>query len=323
MFESLMNKSKTYFDKKNRNPIGRYFQDPGYLQDTEARKTQVLFYKLLMIMAYSDESVDENEINLIKDYAYECCLTEQEWREINLIKHTKPSKEEIHDLVKQLTKEVKSKSDKKEFLSAIREIAEADDIIKDGEKEILAIVESEINSSKISFFGNVLNNIKDKLVEEKSNITSREDIEKYIKNPVELILRNRASFKDYGDIETIAAVLGLAIVMVHADMEFHEKEREALIAFVEKECSVSKDEAIEITDEIIEIPDTNFEIAYLGRIITDSTDDERRREIMSELFTITRADQVYDVYEDKYLKIIGKYLFIDHKTFIELKLAGK
>ena len=39
-----------------------------------------------MILAYSDDSVDESELDLIKNHFYEDCLTESEWMEIDFYK---------------------------------------------------------------------------------------------------------------------------------------------------------------------------------------------------------------------------------------------
>ena len=76
-------------DPKRRDPMARIFQDPGYVQDTEARKVQVLFFKLLMAIAYADDSIDQDEINLLKAFAFEHCLSEEEWQEIAFYRQDK------------------------------------------------------------------------------------------------------------------------------------------------------------------------------------------------------------------------------------------
>ena len=73
----------------------------------------------------------------------------------------------------------------------------------------------------------------------------------------------------------------------------------------------------------MEIPEVDLETAYFGTIIAESTDEERREEILISLFTIARADSVYDAYEDKYLKVISRHLLMDNSAFIAAKLKSK
>ena len=125
------------------------------------------------------------------------------------------------------------------------------------------------------------------------------------------------------NIDITASILGLAVVLMNADMEFHEKEKESFINLIIKECNVSSGMANEIADEILEIPEVDLEISYMGTLIAESADEERRDEILSSLFEIARADSVYDPYEDKYLKIISRHFNMDHSEFIAAKLKGK
>lgn len=60
-------------------------------------------------------------------------------------------------------------------------------------------------------------------------------------------------------------------------------------------------------------------MAYLSRIITDFTDETERLELLIELFKIARANQVYDDYENKYLKLIAQFLFISDVDFREVR----
>ncbi|MCU0821404.1 MAG: TerB family tellurite resistance protein [Spirochaetes bacterium] len=322
MFENLKTKAAKLSDKNNKNPLAKYFQNPGYVQDSEEREAQVLFFKLLMITAYADESIDDEELDLIKDYAYEHCLTGEEWREIYFFRRSKPSKEEIGLLMDNLISKASSADRRKNLLNAIKDVVNSDDILHDREKEIVELLEEKINISGTSVMSNLIGNIKEKLAIKRKGIFNDRGSKEYSRNPVLPVLARITGKENIKDIEVVSAVLGLAIVLIHADMEFHDKEREAFIELVKTGCGLDDERAEEAAAELLRISDNDFEIAYLGRIIAESTDEERRRKILSSFFKIARADKVYDAYEDKYLKVIAQYLFIGHREFITLKLAG-
>ena len=108
-----------------------------------------------MIAAYADNSIDESEIDLIKSYVYENCLTEGEWREINFFQQVKPSKEEINKIIDDIVAEITSVKEKKKLLQAVKDIIEADDILKKEEKEIIEILEKKLKIPSVSIFGNL------------------------------------------------------------------------------------------------------------------------------------------------------------------------
>lgn len=322
MFEDLKTRLNKMSNKKNKNPVASIFQNPGYVQDREDRRVQILFLKLLMILAHADDSIDPAEMDLIKSLIYENCITEEEWREINFFELHKASEEEVNEIIDALIAEIVSGKEKKKFLRAIRDIVEADDILKEEEKMIVEIFEKKLKSGSASVFGNIVNRIRNSLVQKKSD-TIKDDSREYSMNPIAPHLRRLMGSDRLPELELIAAKLGLAIIMIHSDMEFHEKERSAFEDMVCRECTIPKERAGDVASELLNIPDTHFDIAYLSRIIADSTDEAERREILTDLFRIARADRVYSPYEDKYLKIIGSYLFISDKEFIGIKISTK
>jgi uncharacterized tellurite resistance protein B-like protein len=321
MFEDLKTKLNRITDKRNKNPVARIFQNPEYTQDQDERRAQILFLKLLMITAYADNSIDQSEMDLIKSLVYENCLTEAEWREINLFKQVKPSKEEIHRMIEDLMTEINSVKARKKLLRAIKDIVEADDILREEEKEIIETLEEKLKFSPIPIFGDLINQIKTSLTRKKNQLNIEDESREYSMNPIAPYLKKLMNDERTTNIDLISAKLGLAIIIINSDMEFHEKERKAFEDLIRKECDITEDKARDVASELLNIPDTHFEIAYLSRIITDSTDVDERRDILANLFRIARADKVYSPYEDKYLKIISTYLLLSHKDFIAVKLS--
>ncbi len=315
MLDNLKNRFQKLTNKNNKKAVAQIFKNPEYIQDTHERHVQILFFKLLMIVAYADGSVDEDEIAIIKDYAFENCLTEQEWKEINFFQHVSPTAEEIERLQDEIVGELHSKLQKKELLNAIKEIIEADEIVQPEEKHILESLEKKIKQSSIIFASSIVKKISSKKKDSSIHI----DAEKFARNPIFPILANSKVINDEKLIEVISAKLGLAIAVIHTDMEFHEKEKEAFDQIVSELCSVDIQRAQELSKQMLAIPDTNFEIAHLTRILSETISREERKETLRMLFRIARADQVYDAYEDKYLRIINNSLLLEHKDFIALR----
>ena len=315
MLDNLKERFKQLSNKNNKKAVAQIFQNPEYSQDTHERYVQILFFKLLMIAAYSDGSVDDDELDVIKDYAFENCLTEQEWREINFFQQQKPTNEEIDKLQDEIVSELHSKLQKKELLRAIRDIVESDGIIKPEEKHIIESLEKKIKKSSLSFASSIIKKISNANKESKVHETAK----KFSRNPIAPLLQKSNTITDSDKIEVISATLGLAIAIIHTDMEFHEKEKEVFIEIVKELCYVDSNKAHELGDQMLQIPDTYFEIAHLARILTEKISREERKEIMKILFRVAMADSVYDAYEDKYLRIINNSLLLEHKDFISVR----
>jgi uncharacterized tellurite resistance protein B-like protein len=312
----MSNKIKEKLDKMINNPVKKLFKDKGYKQDSSERKAQISFYKLLMILAYSDDSIQEDEIDVIKNHFYENCLTEEEWKEIDLYRLYKPSKEEIESILKNVLQQIESSKDKKEFSKALLEIVNADDVLKKEEQEIISFITKKTDSSSLfglkNIYRKIVNNIKTNNKKIKDDMPAKE----YVKNPIYPILKQYINTEK---LDIISAKLGLALIVIHSDMNFDEQEKNIFKEMVKKECSLEDGKLNEVLTKIYNIPDDYFEIVYLCRFITDSLNEPERFFIMKDLFNVARANKVYDAYEDKYLKIIASALFISDKNFIKIK----
>jgi len=274
-----------------------------------------------MIAACSDNSVDDNEMNLLKDYFYEECITEQEWREINYFQHREPTREEHDKIINDIMNSIKSPAEKKELMNAVREVIESDGILKQEEKALLEMIENVTQKNQFPAINNIIQRIKI-LFEKKIEDTENEDrTVEFSKNPASPLLKSFLEGRNPGEIETIAAKIGLMIIVARSDMELSDKEIETIRRLIGELCSADDRVANDIFSRINKIPDNYFEIAYLSRIITDSTDINDRIALLSSLFRVARADGVYDEYEDKYLRIVSNSLFIPHSDFVAVKCS--
>jgi uncharacterized tellurite resistance protein B-like protein len=310
---------KRKLDNLIKDPMSKIFKNKDYDQNTDSRKAQISLYKLLMILAYADDSVNEMEINLIKDYFYESSTTEEEWREINFYSMNKPSEGEIQDILDNVLLQMHKLKDKSEFINALRDIINADGILKEQENEIMALLTPQINPASIYSFKNILHKINMRLNKKHSDMNPDLEAINYVKNPIAPIMYEILGGNINSDLEIASAKIGLALIVIHSDTNFDAKEKEALKQFIKVEFKLDDEKLNEVFSKLLQIPESYFEMAYLSRIITDATDETERLKLLIELFNIARANQVYDDYEDKYLRLIAQFLFISKGDFLTIK----
>lgn len=142
------------------------------------------------------------------------------------------------------------------------------------------------------------------------------------RNPVKTVL-NDAKFVDSAQIDTVSAKIGLVLVMMYSDMKLDVKERIAFAEFVKEETGIGDERIEPVIERMLAIPQSDLEIAYFSRIMCERLDEKERTRFLLRLFKIARSDGEYDFQEEKDLHLVAKYFFLDHNTFIALKLASK
>lgn len=119
MFESL----RALIHDEAQSPVEQRFERATYRQGDPNRRLQVLFFKLLTALAAADGHVNLEEINLLKDFAFEHSLTEEEWAEIQYYATAPLSKDALAELTGTVIAEVRTRADREQFASAIKEMA--------------------------------------------------------------------------------------------------------------------------------------------------------------------------------------------------------
>lgn len=323
MFETLKTKVSKVFNPKNKSAIARIFQNPDYVQDSEERQAQLLFLKLLMAIASADNKLDESEANLLKDYAFEQCLSGNEWQEVNQYSQIKVSKEEITKMIGELILEIKSVAQKENLLNAIKELIISDEILAEQEEEILEVFEGKLENLKVSIAANWVRGIKKSLLREKEKKFINIRSEEYVRNPVAVILNQRFGRKIEKNSNITGAKLGLALMLIYSDQETEKEEKKQFERLVSKYCCLSGEKSKKFSSYLLNLPEDHLEMAYLGEILVEDLNIEERKEFLKDLFFMARSDGVYNPFEDRDLRVISKYLLLDHEDFIMAKLDTK
>jgi uncharacterized tellurite resistance protein B-like protein len=279
--------------------------------------------KLLTAVAFIDENSDDAELSLIKDYAFENCLSSKEWQEINFFSHENTSKENVRQSVEELIHEVRAVSENRDLLKSIEELVITDDILRHQKNEILDVLKKNIGALDISVTTTWVLEMKKTLRYKRDKKYIDLESEEYIRNPVACILEPFVEENAGINIDIIGAKLGLALMMIYSDLEVKSIEKDQFRVLFSKYLDFSQEMTDELTSRLLRLPEDHLEMAYLGEILVENLTPGERKEFLRDLFIMARSDDVISPYEDRDLRVISKYLLLDHSDFIEAKLSTK
>lgn len=308
MFERLRSLVQT----PGRRDVARRFESvEAPIQQEPGRRLQLLFFKLLMAIAATDDSVTLEEQNLLKDFVFEHTLTEQEWAELGYYRAARLSREELGQLVDAVLGEIRTRADREHFLAAVRQMAEADSVLSGTERELLDVITSRIESvgtSPVAYVTKTLRTAwRRSLPLTPAMARLEREAEEYGRNPV-LSLARRAGGTAIDELH--AARIGMVLLVLHSDDTVHDHELEAFRAFVAREAGVAPAAAGPLAHQLLEIPDELLELTYLARTIVDGTTSDERRAFLEVLADIAHADGVRVFEEARTLQLIARYLFV-------------
>ena len=323
MFENLKFKVNKLFNPDNDSYVARYVQDLEFSPDSESRNAQMLFWKLMAAAAFSNENLDDSLKYLFEDYIFEQCITEKEWKEIDDLRPKKPSKQVGEKMIMELSRELMSAVQTGQLFSSIESMLKSDEILIRKKQKILLALQQKTASIPAQVVSGWMMEILDELQEKKSRLSLDTDSEEYIKNPVACILRSLLSREEEAEIDVKGAKLGLALMIIYSDSETKGDERDQFKSLIKKYLNVPDNKVASITFELMKLPEDHLEMAYLGRYLVDHLRLDDRKEFLKDLFLMARSDGEYNPLEDRDLRVISKYLFLEHEDFIEAKISTK
>jgi uncharacterized tellurite resistance protein B-like protein len=309
MFESL----KSLVRSGRTSPVKQRFDERRpYNQDDPTRTLQLLFFKLLMAVAASDDQVTPEELNLLKDFTFEYSLTEEEWAEIQYYATAHLSKAELEELIRTVTSEIHSRADRDQFERAIRDMVAADTTLAGREKDIADIVHTDLGRVQTSTAAYVYKTLRvawRRRLQLPGDVASLEDEAKeYGRNPVAALLRREVGISAGGELA--GAKIGLMLMVIRSDEAVHQKETAAFSQYVANECRLSPDNAGRLVKSLLSIPAELLQLTYLARTLVDGLSTTERQEYFTQLVEIARADGIQVFEEHRTLGMIAKFLYV-------------
>lgn len=324
MFQRLPERVKKMLDPKRRDPMARIFQDAGYVQDTEARKAQVLFFKLLMAIAYADDSIDQDEINLLKDFAFEHCLSEEEWQEIDFYRQAKVTEAELEAMTKRILDEIRANVEKQELLTALEEMVDADEYLHEQEKSIFESLKAQVEKSKpkLNWTKNLVQSLRRKQPEPEEDIEIEEDARAYPSNPAAVHLK-RLLGGSLEDWLVAGAKIGVQMIVVHSDLVLHGDEAHITKDLIAECCNMDDGQKIDaVFGKIESIPAHHFELSHLARILVDECTEKDRCSLLKILYATGYVDKNFSAEEDQSLRLVARSLMLRDRDFQKIRVQA-
>ena len=116
------------------------------------------------------------------------------------------------------------------------------------------------------------------------------------------------------------AVCALLLEMAHADGEFSADEMEEIVAVMEKDFGLLKEEAAEIVELAEEERRASIDLWQFSRLISDNCDQEEKLKILETLWTVIYVDGILDAHEDYLVHKLANVLDLSHRELMEVKL---
>ena len=122
--------------------------------------------------------------------------------------------------------------------------------------------------------------------------------------------------RDHG-LQLACAVL--LVETARADFEDHPDEREALLAALAREFSLSEEETqalVELAEEKVE--DT-VSLHAVVRLLNDQLTLKQRERLLERMWHVAYADGQIDKYEEHFIRQAADLLYVSHAGFVRAK----
>lgn len=319
MFENLRDKVSVLFSPKNKSIIAQSIQNPAFKPDSKERNTQLLFWGLIFSVVSTDTKLDKREKYLFEDFVFEQCISEKEWKKVQATKKKLADEDHFLEASGNLLGSLQGPN----LFKAFKAMVSNDKMLRTLKPPILSMLEPGIKENVFLLFREWGRYIVKELSKKRQKNEFYVNSSEYLSNPIAFILKKYPEFMEANEVEITGAKLGLALLIIYSDLEAKKKEKEQFRLLVEKYCSRYTDRIERITFELISIPENHLEMAYLGRFLVEVLDKKQRKNLLKDLFQLARVDNAYSPLEDRDLRVLSKYLLLDHEDFIEAKLATK
>jgi uncharacterized tellurite resistance protein B-like protein len=295
--------------------------------------------KVIIAAAWADGEITNEEVNSLKDLIFHLRqsgfddvnqLNAQEWARLEMYIETPVDEEERARLVVDLQNALQSKQQKQVARETLRRVMEADGVVSDSEKEVLADIEKAIDSVGTGFFGDLERLVGGAVNKRSRAVADAPNRERYfddfIKNKVFYSLCQRLQI-DQSDLKIseeelrlLSLVGGLMAKVAYVDREVTEAEFDGMAKAIESIWEVSPQLAAFVAEVAVSAVDETYDIFRMMRELMDSTNDEERRKLLDVLFAVAGADGQISYDETEEIRKISRGINLTHKDFIDSKM---
>lgn len=289
---------------------------------SETKKLALL--KALAAIAWADGELSNEELNYLKHLALKFNLSDEVWTKLEPYLDDPVSLEEGEGLIKDFLSLINTPQDKKECLSALEEMVNADDRVTPEEQEFLDKFSKVINdTSTFSIIRGKLKGLFGKTIF-KSTSTRDDELSDYIHNKLLYKIRQRLTQQGIQlpveQLNYFSLYGGLLGRVANADGSISSAETEYLKSRL-GELTGFKSAELELIAAVIEDQTLNgLDNFRLTSEFFKVSDRAQRLQLLDCLFALAAVDQQLLHREVEEIRSIAYALGLSHKDFIAAKL---
>jgi uncharacterized tellurite resistance protein B-like protein len=290
--------------------------------------------KVMIAAAWADGDVSHEELNCLKDLLFRLPgLTGREWAMLEMYVESPVGAAERQRLVEQLQAALRSDHDRRLALQTLDELVAADGEVSEQEREIVAEMQSQIESANVGLIGQlgrVLQGAIQRREQALADAPNREQhFEDYIKNKVYYGLQRRT---ERGEVQLdlpeerlrmLCLAGGLMARVAQVDLKVTDEELAFIGNALQGEWDLASEEAAFVADVAVSEIGPDMDYYRLTRQFFNSTDREQRSHFLNLLFAVAAADGAVSLQETEEIRTIANTLRLTHHEFIEAKLRVK
>ena len=296
-------------------------------------KTNVIMAlaKVLIAAAWADGSIDNDEINSLKDLLFQLPeMTASDWAELDIYIETPVGEAERDRLAADLQESLASSEEKSMALTMIDELVSADGEVSDEELAAAEEIKSSIREANVGVFGGMgkfLGNSMNRRSQAIDNAPNRElYLDDYVKNKVFYDVSRRLELEDTDidiperELRRLSLAGGLMARVAYVDHEVQEGEFEAMVGAIQNNWSLSDIEAALVAESAVSAITKGLDYYRMSRRFFESTTEDERVHFMDALFAVADGDVGVSYEEIEEIRTIATVLKLHHKQFIDAKL---
>ena len=287
--------------------------------------------KVMIAEAWADGSIDNEEINTLKDILFQLPeMTAADWAHLDIYVESPVGDAERERLIADLQARLKTEDDKRQALEAVEALASADGSISQEERAVVDDIETAIRDARSGItarWGHFLGSSVSRRASAAANAPNRElYLDDYTKNKIYYSVSRRLELEgttiDLPDAELrkLSLAGGLMARVAFVDGDVQSGELEMMTEAISKHWQLPKVQAAVVAEIAVSELSKGMDYYRLSREFFISTSEEERIKFLDVLFSVADSDGGVSYQEIEEIRTIANVQKLTHKQFIDAKL---
>jgi uncharacterized tellurite resistance protein B-like protein len=297
------------------------------MNSTPHTDTIMSLAKVIIAAAWADGAIAEDEELCLKDLLWRLPeVTAQRWDELAIYLDSPVDEAERRRLIAELQGQI-SRADQRELaLSKLDELVNADGVVSERERAVVAEVRTALESSDVGLWGSLSRLLIGRRAQATTGAPNREVyLNDFVRNRVYYQLRQQLAAQgvvwDVPDAELrrLGLAGGLLALVAHVADGAADEERAAIVAVLRQAWPLPEESAA-LVAEVALSGGGQLDFYRLVREFAEATTEEERRRFLDALFGVAAADGAATFEEVEQIRLVAIGLKLSHAEFIAAKM---